>query len=530
MPTITVNGTTVPIAINGHARVSHSLGAHLFEEENETYSLVISNGWVGHPDAIGGMFYDAIRLDMGFTIVGVPRICHGYGGSEGRVVVGTENGVMHNYIAPRQVHVVRFAKRVTGKMDEWKRVYERAFRRGTSPFVAAPDALAYLKDDYDEAGLERLAHMRTIGTFGPYHPEGGERGDDPGGTDIDGTPGWDRSPLYRMTRMDMRMDRTPVALIDSATGEPVIAQRGEYFGTRSWNKSGVLPEFVMGRSLTPYDDDRIPRDVNSGSCSYRKWFVPEQLPDGSWTYPYEADNTEHLCRATAHLKACRDLYRDKAAALCLRMVAADAWAAWKPQAVRKGMGLDGPLRSTAWTLDALVAAGYKDQAALIVRNLNSAQMPCGAWQRVTSNREPEYGHSPSPWRDEGMPYDTDATSSKENAYTALAMAQAGLFISAEAAMSGITFHGDPQIWQGCMRGPAPFPYCENASGPKAHWEMWQCWGAIGVLARRYPSHWLRAARRLTLPNGEKFTDIASAVRAGYPEGLAALVEAMEKVV
>lgn len=526
-PTISCNGVSVPIAIDGYARIKNSLGCHLFAEENDTYSLVISNGWVNHGESLGGVFFDAIRLNMPFGVIGVPWAAHATG-SDGRVVIGSENGIPHNYLAPRGVHVYRFARIVTGKPDEWWRVFERGLRRGNSPHVAAPESLAYLKAEYDAKGEANLTRMATATGFGPFVPEGGERGDDPGGTDIDGTPGWDRSFLYRATRHMLRMNRTPVALIDAATGKPVLSQRSGYYSTRTWNKSGVLPEFVMARSMSPYDDNRVARDVNTGSCSYRGKFVPEQTANGAYTYPYEADNGEHFCRATAHAKALAYLYRDKAAMLTLQAMAADVWAAWKPVAVKRGEGLDGPLRGVAWTLDALQAAGYEAQAALIARNLAAAQMPCGAWQRVVSANEPMYGHSPSPWRDCGMPPIYDASSSKENAYTALALAAHGEVKSAERCMSSMYLHGDPEIWQACAQSGALMPALENRT---VGWrEKHQHWGALGVLAR-INLVWRRQMSLLMPPDGTSpcGADVKGALlRSRYWEGVAAALESLEQ--
>lgn len=523
-PTISCNGVTVPIAIDGHARISNSLGAHLFAEENDTFSLVVSNGWVGHSESLGGVFFDAIVLNMGFGVVGLPVVAHATS-SGGRVVIGSENGILHNYLAPRAIHVYRFARQRTGESaeDAQRRIWDRPFRRGASPYVCAPNSLAYLKSEYDGRGTFNLVRLAITPGFGPFIPEGGERGDDPGGTDINPFPGWDRSPLYQMTRHMMRMNRTPVAWIDSATGEPILRQRPEYFDTRSWNKAGVLSEFVMARSMSPWEDNRIPRDVNNGSCSYRFHFVPEQV-EGQWTYPYEADNGEHLVRATAASKALRYLYRDKAAALTLKMIAADAWASWQPQAVARGTGLDGPLRDDAWRLDALMAAGYEAQAGLVARNLDSAQMPCGGWQRVRSSLESVYGHSPSPWRDEGMPYELDASSSKENAYAALAMLSTGRVAAAEKCAKGMYREGDPQIWQAVTN-----THLANRC-TRAHYELWQHWPMLGALGRLDAS-WRRTMARLKAPDATEpcGTDIKGALlRSGKWDAVACALESLEK--
>lgn len=536
--TATALGRTVGIPLGSGARVAHSLGVHLFPGEDETYAAVITNGWVNHEETIGGAFFDAIRIDCPFPVVGAWRVAHAFG-SDGRIVIGSENGIPHNYFPPRGVHVVRFA-RATGNVEaDIARIYNRPLRRGASPFVSTPNALAHLKATYDAYGDELLTCLRTgkanqprdvwTNCLGPFHPLGITRGDRPGGEGIEGSPGWDRSSKYRLVSMDMRMDRTPIALIDSVTAQPIVAQRPGYDGYRTWNKSGVLPEFVLPRSPSIWDDERIAKDVNTGSCTYRGQLVPEQYIDPetqkpAWTYPYEADDVAHLVRATAHLKACRDLYRDEAAAFCLRMVAADAWMAWDPQPMVAHSGWRGPLRGSAWTLDALVAAGGLPQARLIARNLNAAQMPNGLWQRWPSS---DPTGSPNPW-EYGVDHAFDESHLLENAYTALAMELLGEHRSADAALRGMYAHGDPQWWQAVARNGTLLPVPEHPPSTQG-WDKHQHWGALGVCARR-DKRWIEQAKLLSAPDGGVLGEdvIGGLVRSGYYEGVAAMIESVEK--
>lgn len=522
---ITVSDRTVPITLDGHARVRNSLGAHLFAEEDECFSLVISNGWVNHGESIGGIYWDAIRLNCPFPVVGVPMVAHAYGTDE-RLVVGSENGQPHNYLAPRAIHVVRFARKLTNDAQEWRRIFDRPMRRGNSPHVAAPESLAYLKTEYDVKGEQNLQRLASTSGFGPFPVEGGERGDDPGGQDINGTPGCDRSFLYWATRHMLRSNRTPLAWIDATNGKPLLSQRAEYFGSRTWNKSGVLAEFVMPRSMSPYDDNRIARDVNSGSADYRWHFVPVETSPGVWTYPYEPDDTAHLCRGTAASKALRFLYRDKAATLTLAMTAADAWATWHSKAVGRAQGLPGqPLRDWGWTLDALTAAGYKAQADLMVRNLDSAQMSNGSWQRWPSANQAGLG-SPNPWVDMGMDPSYDATHTMENAYVALALAAGGRVPQAEKCLRGMYTQGDPEVWQAVAQNGTIFSTAKNVTGTL--FEKHQHWGALGVLARTKPE-WRRQMTLLSAPDGGVCgQDVKGALlRSKYWDGVAAALESLE---
>lgn len=435
------------------------LGAHLFVERRcdgvTLLSLAISNAALDlrTPTSFaGGVYFRELSVEVGRGIL-LPEVLRAGERRDGARRIVLASG---NHYFPGRAHLNRrYALTpnppigARGWIEAGQAALELAGLDLPATFEHFGGAKLTLpqidRDAVERAAAARLGRMRGVlaagsvdppsglrsGLLGPFAPAGWDVAGAVGGDGIELLPGWDAtrsSALLRRLAHDLEAERHPVALYDAATGDPVVRLPipCDYRLTRGFGKVTSLPWTVRPASDLQYDDRRVARDWNTGTCAYRAALLAYQPHDG-----------QHLVRATRNAEAAWWLGRDWLARLDLEMIAADARYAWtlhpaapsggyvppglsvalqvartKPGQGNPALGREFGWVAHSWAIDLAAAGGLTSRDEKLAHARGALElgslvaMPTGITQRLSHGSF--YG-SPDPWVTDGMPTSLDVS-------------------------------------------------------------------------------------------------------------------------
>lgn len=527
--TLTAKGKTTPLVVDGWTYIADSLGCFLFNEGHGVYTLYLSNGAVGRDSTVGAFYFDCITLNCPSSVSMALRIGHGFG-TDGRLQIGTPNGIAQHYFPAGGAKIVRFALAQGGDQEAViKAIYDRPIYSRTNPFLCAPSALAGQQAIYDDKANRMFAALRTgaadssvemRSVLGVWHPVGDTEPGVQGGGGIDPIPGWDRSARYRILHMDLTAERMPVEYRNANTGAPLLgANQPKYRASRGWGKETTHAEFVKQDPASPNPDARVPVAYTTGPCPYV-----------AALNAYMAIDAQHLIRATCDAAVAWFRHRDRAAFELLRMWAADAWMGLASPIAHAASAAGGDYgRAYAWTHLALLYAGYEDKAALLSRVARRVQMPNKAWYRAESRDEENLGFSPKWWSGLKVPLNVGAYQTMEGCFVALALALDGDVASADQFFDALLAARPERIplkVTGVSEDGVPTPTQFGGWGVV---ESYWLWPLAGVLARTYPSKYTAIMQKMVPPGAGAVAGPnvrAALIAAGNPNASAAALEVL----
>lgn len=248
-----------------------SVGVHL-HIDGQRYELIFSNGAIDALDWSsfkGGVYYRSISFGP-------------------NAIVGSG---LH-YFPPRAQFTRRFGPAVLPK----KSILPYGPTRVA--FLGAPVARTVNTGEYYSAPM------------GPFYPCMLNASDEPGGSRIEFTPGWDQDLPYHIYSADRIAERMPIAAFDKKTGRSLTCvdfgrKPFEYRLTRGYNGIVQYPHFDFAKKF------------NTGTCEYEQKLLS-----------YLPFDDAHLIRGIADDIAVAYLSNDWVARFRIGMVAADVTVSW----------------------------------------------------------------------------------------------------------------------------------------------------------------------------------------------------------
>lgn len=468
-----------PVSV-GYNFLTGSFGVHIFDNHDGSFTARFGNGYVGRGN-VGGFYYNRIMLELDADTRPhiLTRIGHYAEWGDGPERVGFGTG--SSYFPPNAIKPLRWTQGGNKGVLYGKRQKVRRH-----PLLAMPQALIdnNTKAVYVAKANAMMLALQTgttnanvglLSLCGEWMPLGEPIPNAQGGEGINPYPGWEQSSEYHLLCHDLNMERMPIDYRDANTGNPLRkANQPTYRATRGWGAWTTHDEFVQRDPTSTNPDARIPRDVNTGGCSYRNRLLS-----------YLAHDDQHLVRATQYAKAAAFLWGDACAHDDLDMIAADGYMGLNQgdRVVMDHMG-SGFGRGAAWTFDAMVAANFNTgdwerEVVHLTTLFRQVQMMNGAWYRAESKYEDQLGFSPSPWRDLGMPRQYDVAQTMETCFMGCAMANAMAIEDARRAWDEIKV-AEPRIGKWMAVGINGMP-TEHYGSPVGVTENFWTWPLAGVL-------------------------------------------------
>lgn len=382
--------------------IAWSLGVYLLENGD----ACIVNG-VGNADKAGGVYVNSIKVD------GVELFEPG-----------------NHYLPPRCILPIRksgvrrdvlHAEHLPKQRPEWD-------TKGNN--IAAQTNTAI------KAGLANPSLGFFFNRMGPWYPNfsGQPQPGAVSGQGLEFLPGWERNSTYRLLMADHTMHHMALAYVDATTGKPLThTQQPDYTLWRGYAKTTQLAEFCIPASSSPYDDNRRPKDANTGSCAYYNTITGMDRYNGCLP-----DDIAHLIRGYRHALAGWQVYGDLLCKLYLDLIACDVALYWGHMpVVAQGQGAGWARRDAGWALHLLNAVGHPaarplNSAFERIQMQNSLHMRC-QWGIA-------WGFAPDPWNDGYALHADDVGQSIEEGIIGHALFNP--FSTAEA----LTRHGNPSHW------------------------------------------------------------------------------------
>lgn len=351
------NDTSILDLSPGFHHIRWSLGVHVLA--NGDACLV--NG-IGNADAAGGIYVKHIEAD------GVV-LCDG-----------------NDYLPPRCVLPIRKSG-VRRDVVHEDHLPARRPQWDTQGNTLASKAQAAIS-----AGVVRTSDGFFFNRMGPWYPyfSGQPQPGAVSGQGIEFLPGWERNSTYRLLLADHTMHHTALAYCDTRTGLPLSLHQPKYGLSRGYSKETQLAEFVNPATSSIYDDSRVPKDCNAGTCAYKNTITGLDRYNGCLP-----DDGQHLIRAIRHAIAGWLVYADPLCKLYLDIIAGDCALRWgTAPAVNPGQGAPWSGREVGWVLYLFKAVQHRS-GILLENALHSARMPNSLHQRCAFGAP--WGFAPDPW-------------------------------------------------------------------------------------------------------------------------------------
>lgn len=476
------SGQSIINAQDPWTHVAWSLGLKLLD--NGDGALI--NG-IGNADAAGGIFVNAIEVD------GVPLMEPG-----------------NHYLPPRCILPIRRSGVRRDIVSDAHLPKQRAQWDATGNNLAAQVVSAI------RAGIARPSLGFFFDRMGPWFPNfsGLPQPGAVSGQGLEFLPGWERNSTYRLLLADHTMHHEALAYVDVATGQPLTStKQPSYTLWRGYAKTTQLAEFCAPASLSPYDDNRRPRDVNSGTCAYYDTITGMNRYNGCLP-----DDIAHLNRAYRHSLAGWQVYGDPLCKMYLDLIAGDTALVWghMPQ-VAIGQGAGWARRDAGWALHLLNAVGHPAARTLNaaferVQMANSLHMRC-QWGIA-------WGFAPDPWApyhyDEhgNIVYDPPAALHADDVSQSIEEGIIGhALFNPYSTAEALTRHGNPSHWM--LVAPDRCDLDLHEASERESFNVWCAWGRAMQSVRGHERDLLlERAKSMRLPDDPVAYQTSEALLAG----------------
>jgi hypothetical protein len=471
-----------------------SLGVHLLPNGD----AALDNG-VGNAGTAGGLYVREIEVD------GKPLMSPG-----------------NHYIPPRAILPIR---RSGVRLDV---VSDTHLPKARPAWSQIGDTLG----SRTSAAIQARKAVPSLGFFfdamGPWFPNfsGQPQPGAVSGQGIEFLPGWERNSAYRLLSADCSMHHTALSYCDAATGKPLTTIHQPKYGlSRGYAKETQLGEFCAPATLSAYDDNRVPRDVNSGSCAYKDTLTGVNRYNGCLP-----DDGQHLIRAFRHALAGWQVYGDPLCRFYLDVIANDAALRWgNMPTVASGQGAPWAGREVGWVLRLFQAVQHRSSHAL-ERALSVSRMPMSLHQRCAWGLP--WGFAPDPW-DTGTPQHPLAPYAQhvDDVAPAIEAAIIGYNVDQVPVADALTKSGNPSHF---MRvAPNRCDLDLHADIERECFNVWAVWGrAVEIAGNKQPL--LSRIPTMRLPDDPKQYQDAAHLLQGmianpHIEVLAPAIKALENL-